>query len=89
MRTLFEMATKTEKTGQNSQGATGGPLLLTAAQFACLLNLGTSTLWRLNAEGRIPLPVRIGRSIRWREREIRAWIDAGCPRREKWQRQGF
>lgn len=30
------------------------------------------------ALGRMPAPVKIGRSVRWRLEELEAWIDGGC-----------
>ena len=63
---------------------TGTALLLTAQQFADLLGIGKSTLWRLHASGKVPLPVQIGRAIRWRTEEVHAWVKAGCPSRERW-----
>jgi len=73
------------ESGRRAASAVGVSVLLTAAQVASLLNLGASTSWRLNAVGKVPSPVRIGGSIRWREREIHAWIEAGCPSRDRWQ----
>jgi len=38
--------------------------------------------WRA---GRTPAPIRLGRSVRWDESELDAWIAAGCPCRERWE----
>ncbi|MFH2002801.1 MAG: helix-turn-helix domain-containing protein [Planctomycetota bacterium] len=60
-------------------------LLLTAQQVASLLGVGVSTLWSWHSAGRIPLPVRIGgKTTRWRVSEIEAWVQAGCPGRDRW-----
>jgi predicted DNA-binding transcriptional regulator AlpA len=40
----------------------------------------------MDAAGRLPAPVRIGGSVRWRLDEIRAWLDAGAPDRATWAR---
>jgi excisionase family DNA binding protein len=53
--------------------------LLTADQLAKLLNISIRTLWRLRAGGKLPAPVRLGGSVRWRPVEIEAWLAAGCP----------
>ena len=37
------------------------------------------TLWRLLSAGKVPKPVRFGRNTRWREAEVKEWIDRGCP----------
>jgi len=60
-------------------------LLLTARQAAktCGKSLRTWRSW--DAAGKIPRPVRIGRSTLWRAEELRRWVDAGCPRREEWE----
>jgi prophage regulatory protein len=54
-------------------------LLLTAGKLAHLLNISVRTLWRLRAEDKIPAPIRVGGSVRWRMRDIEAWIAKGCP----------
>jgi excisionase family DNA binding protein len=61
------------------------PLLLTARQAAnvCGKSLRTWRTWDSN--GRIPSPVRIGRSTLWRRDELQEWVTAGCPRREEWE----
>jgi len=43
------------------------------------------TLERDDHAGRIPKPVRIGRSKRWRRSEISAWIEVSCPPRAEWE----
>ena len=55
------------------------PLLIPVEQVAEMLNLSTRTVWRMLAAGRIPEPVRIGGSVRWRLARVRQWVDAGCP----------
>ena len=37
------------------------------------------------AAGRLPRPLKVGRSNRWRLAEIRAWIEAGAPPNAEWQ----
>jgi predicted DNA-binding transcriptional regulator AlpA len=57
---------------------------VTAARAATLFGMGVSTWWRSTALGTTPAPIKIGRSTRWRLEELRAWMEAGCPRRERW-----
>ena len=59
-------------------------LLLTADQTATLLGVGRSTFYRLHSSGRVPLPIRLGGSVRWRAEELRAWVREGCPARVLW-----
>jgi predicted DNA-binding transcriptional regulator AlpA len=41
--------------------------------------------WRDHAAGRIPAPVKIGRSTLWRVQELHDWLEAGCPCRKVWE----
>jgi len=36
-------------------------------------------IWRLNDMGRMPAPVRIGKSVRWSHSVLSKWIADGCP----------
>ena len=55
------------------------PALLSAADLADLLCVSIRHLERLNHRGRLPEPLRLGRSRRWRRGEIDNWIAKGCP----------
>jgi len=61
------------------------PFLLRADQAAALCGTSTRTWRGWDAAGKIPRPVRIGRKTFWRPKELRAWVDAGCPDREIWE----
>jgi prophage regulatory protein len=54
-------------------------LLLTADEVATMLNVSERTLWRLLSAGKVPKPVRFGRSTRWRDTEVKEWVERGCP----------
>lgn len=60
------------------------PMLLTAAQTAQALGVSVRTLRAWDSAGRIPAPVRIGRSTRWDAADLREWVAAGCPGRREW-----
>lgn len=61
------------------------PLLLRAADAAWLCHVSLRT-WRLwDATGKVPQPIRIGRTVFWRKEDLQAWIAAGCPERANWQ----
>ena len=49
-------------------------LLLTPAEAADRIRLSRRTLWTLTHRGEIRA-IRIGRAVRYDEREIRRWID--------------
>ncbi len=55
------------------------PLLIDSRQVGELLNLSTRTVWRLLSAGKLPRPVRIGRSVRWSRSDLETWIANGCP----------
>lgn len=59
-------------------------MLLTDTEVAKLMNLGRTKFRQLVDTGKAPRPVRFGRSVRWVRTEIMAWVQAGCPIREKW-----
>jgi excisionase family DNA binding protein len=60
-------------------------LLLPASEAARLLGISKRHLHTLNVSGRLPRPIRLGRSVRWNADELRAWITAGCPERNAWE----
>lgn len=64
------------------------PLLVSAQAAAKMLSIGQAHLWGLNAAGRIPQPVKLGRRTLWKTDELRQWAKAGCPSRERWQAMG-
>jgi len=53
---------------------------------ARLLALSQRTVWGLAAGGKMPKPVRFGRSVRWPQEEILAWVNARCPPVSEWER---
>ena len=48
--------------------------LLTTEQAAWLLRISRKTLERMRVEGRGPRFVKIGRCVRYRQRDLLAWI---------------
>lgn len=54
------------------------PLLLSAGEVARMLGVSTRTLWRLQSGGRLPEPIRLGGSTRWRVSDIEHWVAHGC-----------
>jgi len=54
------------------------PQLIRAEDVARMMGVSERTLWRLLSAGKVPQPVRIGRSTRWRLAEVRQWIEGGC-----------
>ena len=62
-------------------------LLLNAKQVATLLGISVSSFYSMRSCGRIPLPTRLGRSVRWNRQEILNWIEADCPPLNRWKDQ--
>ena len=60
------------------------PLLLDAKAAAQLCSVSLRTWWSLNAAGKTPLPVRLGRRTLWQADELADWCRAGCPSRDRW-----
>ena len=61
------------------------PLLVAARMAAAMCGKSLRTWRTWDSLGLIPRPVRIKRSTLWRLDELKAWIVAGCPRREEWE----
>lgn len=55
------------------------PELLKVGEVAGLLGCSGRQVYRLADGGKMPRPVKLGGSVRWRRREVQDWIDAGCP----------
>lgn len=61
------------------------PLLVDITSLSQILARSIPALERDTAAGRIPRPLRLGRSKRWRFDEIREWVAAGMPSRREWE----
>lgn len=61
------------------------PILIPASVAAETCGVSLATWWRWEASGRIPEPVRVGGTTRWRAAELADWCDAGCPCRREWE----
>jgi predicted DNA-binding transcriptional regulator AlpA len=59
-------------------GEVAEPLLIPAAVVAEMMQISVRTLWRLTSAKRVPAPLRIGGTVRWRLDEIKKWIAEGC-----------
>lgn len=60
------------------------PLVADARRLAAMLGVGLRTVRTWDAAGRLPAPVRIGGRVVWRVDELRDWLDAGAPNRDRW-----
>lgn len=53
-------------------------VLLNVNQVAERLGISSRQCWKLLCAGRFPKPVRLGRSVRWRQDVITKFIERGC-----------
>ena len=60
-------------------------LAVGARRLGEMLGLSERTVRRLDAAGKLPRPIQIGGSVRWRLDEIATWLHAGAPSRDKWE----
>ena len=47
-------------------------------QSAAYLNVSEITMWRHSKNGKLPQPVRIGSSVRWRKADLDAFINGNA-----------
>lgn len=62
--------------------------LLTVKDVAKALRVSPRQVWKLSSSGRLPAPVRLSRSVRWRSADIKRWVELGCPNREEFEAKG-
>lgn len=62
-------------------------LAISADQLAELLGISKRHLWSLNTRGKLPRPIRLGRSVRWSLPDVREWLASGAPDRDAWERR--
>jgi prophage regulatory protein len=60
-------------------------LAMSARQLSQMLNVSLRQVWRLNAAGKLPQPIRLGGSVRWNRQEVTEWFESGCPDRKVWE----
>lgn len=61
--------------------------LLNVKDVSARLRISQRQVWKLLASGRIPEPVRLSRSVRWRADDIDEFIRLGCPSQEQFEQQ--
>lgn len=72
-----------DQESQNSK--TLQPLAVDAIEAAHLCGVSPNHWWKLHNSGRCPAPIRLGRRCLWRVAELREWMAAGCPPRDRWK----
>ena len=65
-------------------GRATAALLISADELARLLGRSPTHVRRFHSGGKLPKPVMFGRLTRWRDAEVRSWIEAGAPSGYAW-----
>ncbi len=60
------------------------PLTLSATDAASFIGVSRSQWYKMDSAGETPMPIKVGGRMRWRRRELGAWVEAGCPSRAQW-----
>ncbi len=58
--------------------------LIDAKALGNILGLAARTIRRYDSSGKLPRPIHLGGTVRWRLAEIEEWISANCPNRKIW-----
>ncbi len=72
-----------EKKANHDDQPTKAETLLTTEQAAWLLRISRKTLERMRVEGRGPRFVKIGRCVRYRQRDLLTWITTNTHRQRR------
>jgi len=59
-------------------------LVVRAKDLAVLLGVSLVHIRRMDSAGKLPKPIRLGDCVTWRVDEVKAWLEAGAPSRNKW-----
>lgn len=59
--------------------------LLTVEEVAARLRISQRQVWKLLASERLPKPVRLSRSVRWRKSDVDEWVRLGCISRDEFE----
>ncbi len=59
--------------------------LLTVREVALRLKVSPRQVWKLLASGRMPEPLRLSRSVRWRKSDLNEWVRLGCVSRDEYE----
>jgi prophage regulatory protein len=81
-----EQDNQSRKDTQTETIESNNDCLINAKGVAKILNVGVSHIYMMRSCGLIPLPIKLGGSVRWNKLEIIDWINTGCPSLNKWMR---
>jgi predicted DNA-binding transcriptional regulator AlpA len=61
-------------------------VLIDAARLAEILNCSRRHVEQMDCTGKLPRPIRLGRLKKFLLLEVEAWLSAGAPCRDQWDR---
>ncbi len=59
----------------------------TANDLSVILGTSLRTIRTMDASGKLPKGLKLGRLRKWSRSDIEAWLQAGCPDRMTWERR--
>lgn len=68
---------------QQPQGV--AKIALSAEEVADALGISRAHVFKLHSSGRLPRPVKLGRTVRWPRQDLEEWLAAGAPPRDRWE----
>ncbi len=60
--------------------------LIDIDDLAAVTKRSKPSLWRDLEAGKLPRELRLSRSVRFRLRDVRRWLEVGCPSRDEFER---
>jgi predicted DNA-binding transcriptional regulator AlpA len=60
-------------------------LVVPAKGLAKILSTSVCTVWRWKSAGKLPEPLTIGGNVRWRQSDIKRWLESDCPDRKTFE----
>lgn len=60
------------------------PAVVDAAGAAAFCGIKRSAWYKLRTQGRVPMPITLGRRVVWVIAELHAWLCAGAPPSDRW-----
>ncbi len=68
---------------RQTQDAKPESILIRASEVAVMLSISVRHVWALVAREKLPSPIRLGNSTRWRRSDIEQWLaHSDCPGRK-------
>lgn len=62
------------------------PVLMKAKESAELCGVSAASWWRYHAAAKIPNAINLVGNTFWNRQELVAWVAAGCPERDEWEK---